>query len=214
MDSPDTLPIIRPGDRAIIAGRTGSGKSTLACWLLNRSVQHWVILNPKWTKAYSKLPDSNVLKNFRETEFNKSVEKYRYTVLNFERSGNNPEYIDSIVMYMHESFENIGLCADELYTMHIGGKPGEGLIAWLTRGRELRQTFLGLMQRPTWVSRFCFSEADMIIGMDLALLEDRKKMYDCSGCEHFKDRLAPRKWLRYNVADDDVKKYGAVPPIK
>lgn len=114
-------------------------------------------------------------------------------------------------MYLHESFENVGFCIDELYTLHTGGRAGEGLTGVLTRGREMKQSFLGLTQRPAWVSRFCFSESDYVIGMDLALKEDRKRMVDITGNIHFSERLEARKWLFYDVGKDDIKKYSAVP---
>ena len=209
----DNLPLIDPGKRAILSGRTGSGKSTLGCWLLNRSKQHWVILNPKWTAAYKSLPDSAVLKKFDSSTIIRSIEKNRFTILNFEGLNTDAEYMDDVISYIHGSLENVGLCADELYTLHTRGQPGKGLIGWLTRGRELKQSFIGMTQRPAWVSRFCYSEADYIVGMDLSLKEDRKRLYECTGSEHFEDRMPPRKWLFYDVASDDIKRYGACPKI-
>jgi len=208
------LPTIKPGKRAIVSGRTGSGKSTLACWLLNRSMQHWVILNPKWTAAYKQLPDSNVMTGFNEGRFNSSLEKNRYTIINFDGKTANAEYMDEVISFIHSRYENVGLCADELFTLHSGGRPGPGLTSWLTQGRELKQTFIGLTQRPAWISRFCFSEADYIIGMDLSLKEDRKRLYENSGCPYFVGRIEPRKWIYYDVNADTVEKFGAVPLLK
>ncbi len=209
----DNLPKIEPDKRAIISGRTGSGKSTLACWLLSRSLQHWLILNPKWTGAYKNLPESKVLEGFKESDVIKSLEQNRYTVLNFPGSQANAEYMDSVIDYIHGSFENIGLCADELYTLHTGGKAGAGLTGWLTRGRELKQSFIGLTQRPAWISRFAYSEADYIVGMDLALADDRKRLYEASGNEHFLSRIPPRRWLWYDVSRDTIARYAPVPPL-
>lgn len=208
------LPIIPPGKRGVVAGRTGSGKSTLGCWLLNRSVQHWVILNPKWTKAYSALPDANILNGFNKSKMDKSIEKHRFTIINFSGDQSNPEFIDAVIDYLHQSYENIGLCADELYSLHKAGQCGQGLIGWLTRGRELKQTFLGMTQRPAWVSKFIFSEADFICSMDLSLADDRKRMYEFTGDENFNDRLDPHKWLWYDVGKDKISKFGPVPLIK
>lgn len=208
------LPEIKIGKRAIISGRTGSGKSTLACWLLNRSIQHWVILNPKWTAAYKALPESLVLDGFKEGAFNSSLERNRYTIVNFDGKSANAEYMDELISYIHSRYENVGLCADELFTLHTGGRPGAGLTAWLTQGRELKQSFIGLTQRPAWISRFCFSEADYIIGMDLSLKEDRKRLHENSGCPYFEGRLEPRKWIFYDVANDSAEKFGQVPLLK
>ncbi len=207
------LPEIKPDKRAIISGRTGSGKSTLACWLLSRSNQHWLILNPKWTKAYQALPESEVFEGFKESDIMRSLGKNRYTIINFPGSQANAEYMDGVVDYIHNCFENIGLCADELFTLHTGGKAGPGVTGWLTRGRELKQSFVGLTQRPAWISRFAYSEADYIVGMDLVLADDRKRLFEASGNPHFLQRIPPRRWLWYDVGMDTIEKYGPVPPI-
>jgi hypothetical protein len=211
---PDKLPIIPAGKRAVVAGRTGSGKSTLGCWLLNRSQQHWVILNPKWTKAYSALPDANILRGFNLGKMEKSIDKHRFTIINFNGSESNPDFLDAVTSHLHERYENIGLCADELYSMHKAGQCGAGLTGWLTRGRELKQTFLGMTQRPAWVSKFIFSEADFISSMDLSLADDRKRMYEFTGDNNFQDRLDPHRWLWYDVGKDKIAKFGPVPLIK
>jgi hypothetical protein len=206
------LPSIQPGKRAAIAGRTGAGKSTLACWLLNRSPGHWIILNPKWTKAYNTLPDSKVIEGANLKKIESSIYKNRFTIVNTGRGESTADYLDELIGHFHDSLENIGLCADELFTLHRNGQAGDGLTGWLTRGRELKQSFLGLTQRPAWVSKFIFSEADYLGAMDLALLNDRKALFEVTGQEPMLERLQPRKWLWYDVSADDIKKYGAVPP--
>jgi len=211
MSSNNNLPIILKGKRATIAGRTGSGKSTLACWLLSRSPLHWIVLNPKWTKAYADLPDAVTIDGIKIDKINRAIEDHRYTIVNPQGIENNWEYLDNVIQYYHESRENLGLCADELYTLHNNGRAGPGLIGWLTRGRELGQSFLGMTQRPAWVSQFVFSEADYIAEMDLTLLKDRKAIYDATGQEYMLHRLPPRKWYWYDVSKDTIAKYGAVP---
>lgn len=205
---------IRPGKRAMFAGRTGSGKSTVACWWLNRSPGHWLILNPKWTAAFNGLPDSNVVDSLDLNKIEKSLEKYRFTIVNPQSSQSSPDVLDALIMWLHESFTDIGLCVDELYAIHKNGIAGEGLIGWLTRGRELRQSFLGLTQRPAWLSKFIFSESDFVGGMSLALEADRKRMYEITGRQQFMEKLPPREWLWYDVEADHLRKFGPVPLIK
>lgn len=207
------VPHIEPGSRVVVAGRTGSGKTTLGAFLLGRSRQHWIIFNPKHTAGYSVLDDANVLRKTSGEmgRVESSLKKHRFTVLNFPSSESDSEYMDALIQYFHETYTNIGVCADELYTLHSNGRPGNGLIALLTRGRELKQSFLGMTQRPAWVSRFVFSEASAIVGMDLALPEDRKRMRDNTGSEVFSSRVPPHHWRWYNVGADSQTLWGPVP---
>lgn len=207
----DSFPIIMPGKRALIAGRTGSGKSTLACWLLNRSPGRWLILNPKHTSAYSDLDNSNVVAGIDMRDIEKSMQKYRFTIINPTSRESSPDNMDDFILELHESWGNIGLCCDELYTVHKNGVAGAGLLGWLTRGRELRQSFLGLTQRPAFLSQFLFSESDYISTMSLSLQRDRKRMIEMTDQPLMGDRIPPRHWTWYDVVADDVKFYGPVP---
>lgn len=200
------------GERVVIAGRTGSGKSTLCCYLLKRSPQTWLILNPKHTAAFKSLPDVVVLTKFDERQVTKEQARHKYVLLNLSGHQATADYMDEIISWAHGSFRNIGLCADELYTLHSGsGKAGQGLTGWLTRGRELRQSFIGLTQRPVWISRFCFSEADCIIAMDLTIEADRNTFFEHTGQLEFMKRRLAHSWLCYDVAGDKLVPYGPVP---
>lgn len=209
MDHP---PRIDNGQRITVAGRTGSGKTTLACYLMERSPITWVIMNPKHTAGYKHLPGIVVMRRWDERQLAKEIQRAKYVALNLSDSEADAGYMDAITDRLHHSFRNIGLCFDELYTAHSGsGKAGPGLTGWLTRGRELRQSFLGLTQRPVWVSRFCFSEADCIISMDLTLEADRETLFEHTGQPEFLDRQLDHKWLSYDVSGDRLDLYGPVP---
>lgn len=206
-----TYPTIQPGKRAVIAGQTGSGKTTLACWLLRRSPLHWLILNPKHTAGYRSLPNSQVINGFNLKAISKSLEKNRYTIVNPGLGETTPETLDLLVEWLHSNYENVGLCCDELYTMHDGGRAGNGLIGWLTRGRELGQSFIGLTQRPAWISLFCFSESDYLAEMKLNIKKDRQRFFEFTGDKKSLLRLPPREWLWYVSEADSLVRYGSVP---
>jgi hypothetical protein len=206
------LPQIEPGERFVVAGRTGSGKSTLASWFLSRSIQHWVILNPKHTPFYRQLPDSIVHRKFKPRDLLSDARRRKFVVLELAGVEAEPQFMDGIIAWLHAALRNIGLCADELYTLHASsGRAGPGLTGWLTRGREYRQSFLGLTQRPVWVSRFVFSEASYLIEMDLTFEEDRETLYEYTGSRYFLARVLGHRWLCYNVQGDTVTLYGPVP---
>jgi ABC-type oligopeptide transport system ATPase subunit len=207
----DNYPRIAPGQRATLVGRSGSGKSTLGRWLLVRSPGHWIILNPKHTSAYDGLPDSIKLNDLNLEKLVKAMQEHRFVILNPKPTQCTPEIMDAFVDWLHLNFTNIGLCCDELYTLHFNGRAGPGLTGWLTRGRELKQSFLGMTQRPAWISKFLLSESNFIGEMSLNQREDRKVIYDIVGDKNTLEKLAPFKWLWYSVDADKLMLYGPVP---
>lgn len=205
-------PIIKRGQRAIMAGRTGSGKSTWARWMLERSPGTWVILNPKHTDAYNGFEsESIIVPTLAPAKVEPAMKRARFVVINPETWEADPDTLDAFITWLHNSWQNVGLCCDELYKLHKNGVAGQGLIGWLTRGRELKQSFLGLTQRPSWLSQFLFSESDYIGSMALNLPDDRKRMEKMTGKEAFSAKLDKRDWLWYNVDSDSLDYYGAVP---
>lgn len=202
---------INPGKRAVAAGRTGAGKSSLANWLLKGSPGHWVILNPKWTKAFDKLPGAIVIEGLNLPKITKSIEENRFTIVNPNPDQQSPVLLDLFIQWLHEKYTDLGLCLDESYAVHTNGKAGPGLIGWLTRGREMRQSFLGLTQRPAWLSKFLFSESDYIISMSLTMEEDRKRMFEFTGRAAYLNKLPPYDWLWYDVAQDELRAFNPVP---
>lgn len=204
-------PRINPGKRAVVAGRTGAGKSSLANWLLQNSPGHWVILNPKWTKAFAALPGSATIEGLDMKKIAKSIEENRFTIVNPNPNQQSPDLLDLFIQWLHESFTDVGLCLDESYAVHTNGKAGAGLIGWLTRGRELKQSFIGLTQRPAWLSKFLFSESDYIVSMSLTMEEDRKRMFEFTGRMEYLKKLPPYEWLWYDVAQDSLRAFDPVP---
>ena len=206
-----SVPIIDRGKRAIVAGRTGNGKSTLACFLLARSPGHWVIINPKHTAAYASLADSVIVNELKESKLEAAIHKHRFVIFNPSGADATVEALDGLIEWLHVKYTDLGVCCDELYTLHRNARAGEGLLGWLTRGRELGQSFLGLTQRPRWISQFLFSESDFVGTLDLSLDQDRKRMFEMTGERNFLKRLDTHRWLWYDVANDSVRKFLPVP---
>lgn len=206
-----THPVINPGKRAIVAGRTGSGKTTLAKWMLQVSPGHWVILNPKNTRGYDTLPGLVKVDGIDIPKIKKSIEENRFTLVTPRATELDPEILDLFINWIITDYTHIGICIDELYSVHKNGKAGAGLIGLLTRGRELKQSFFGLTQRPAWLSKFLFSEADYIGGMSLNLEDDRKRMYEFTSKAQFLEKLPEMDWLWYDVGKDKLRSFNPVP---
>lgn len=207
------LPSVGQGQRLIVSGRCGSGKSTLANWLAWRSPGKWIIINPKFTAAYDSLPDCELIDSLDFDSLIDALENPDVRFINL-RPGlyeSTAEALDEFILDLHLNYKNVGILCDELYTLHIRGQAGPGLTAWLTRGRELGQSFIGLTQRPAWVSRFVFSEADFICALDLTLKDDRKRIFEMTGQEGMEERIAPKYWKWYDVNNDEMTTYGPVP---
>lgn len=215
-------PHIPVGKRAVIVGRTGSGKSSLASFVLRHSPSQWLILNPKGTAAYNNLPDAitihaldygKIIRAMKETNKGGGA-RYRFINIIPSRQHAGFDALDECIGWLHDNYIGVGLVADELYTLHKNGRPGDGLMAWLTRGRELKQSFLGLTQRPAWISKFIFSEADYIGEMSLTIREDRKTMYENTGVEAMLNNIPQYEWLWYDVAREKLRHFNPVPSPK
>lgn len=179
---------------------------------MQRSAGHWVIINPKWTKAFDSLPEAKKIVSIRKTkEIAKSIFENRFTIINPKADESNVDDLDLLIQWLHESFIDIGIYVDELYYIHSNNRAGPGLIGVLTRGRELNQTFLGATQRPVGISRFLFSEADYICGMSLTTEDDRQRMADYTGHKEFLVKLKAYDWLWYDIGRDTLHGWGPVP---
>ena len=186
---------IQPGKRCIVAGRTGSGKTTLAHAIVKNSPGVWIALDTKrdpFFKRFKKhLPELEMpSKIFRWWRPHQKI----IVVKGSSDATANDEWIEELFL----SYENVGLWIDELYMVTPPAMQGQGLSRWLTQGRSLKDSFIGLTQRPAWVSRFCFSEADEVIGFNLTLDDDRKRMVDMTGNVAYRKTLNPHVFVRTN----------------
>lgn len=184
---------ISPGKRWVVAGRTGSGKTTLAYHVVKNSPGVWIALDTKrdpFFKRFRKhLPElENPSKIFRWWRPYQKV----VVVGGSSDAAANDEWIEELFL----SYDTVGLWIDELYMVTPPAMQGQGLARWLTQGRALKDSFIGLTQRPAWVSRFCFSEADTVIGFNLTLDDDRKRMLDMTGNSAYRKSLEPHVFVR------------------
>jgi hypothetical protein len=202
------VPLIIPGKRLAVVGRTGSGKTYLERWFMLRSGLRWVVLDTKhdpgfndWRPSGGLLEPKALKRRWADTP---------YIVVRPHPVQNNPATLDYYLGQLHDAFEGFGVCVDETYQVVTGPRPGPGLTGLVTRGRVRRQAVILGSQRPSWVPRFMFSEADYVAAMSLTLLADRQRVFEFTGDQRSLLRLAPREWLWYDVAANHMTLYAPV----
>ncbi len=203
----DNLPLIEPGKRALVIGKTGSGKTVGGAWLLSRSPGRWVILNSKYDTLLSQLGPSV---DWEVGDIIKGLKKSRVVVAHPKTY--EPEQLDGVLLELCESGQPIGVFVDELLYLHKGnGRAGPGLMGLLTRGRSRKQSFIGCSQRPAFLSGFCYSESEYFAVFNLTLPKDWTRIIEFSGHPEIKQNRPNHQWGWMDIAQDKLREFGAVP---
>ncbi len=196
------------GQRLALFGRAGSGKTYLSQWMLLRSKLKWIVLDTKhdpnfdeWRPVGSLIAPSRMSRLWQDRQ---------HIVIRPGPEQSTPQALDHYLYELHDSFENFGILIDETYQVAYGPKAGPGLTGLITRGRARKQAVICGSQRPAWVPRFVFTEANYYIIMSLNIAGDRKTVYDFTGKKRVLDRVEPRHWLHYDVASDQMTAYRPV----
>jgi len=148
--STPTLPGAR--DRLAVLGRTGSGKTHFACWVLSQANWPsipWFVIDYKRDDLLAEIPGAREL---AVTPRRLPRESGIYIV------HPRPDEEDEVERLLWRIWERgrAGLYVDEGHMLPDRG----GLQAMLTQGRSKSIPVIVLTQRPSWVNRFVFSEAD------------------------------------------------------
>lgn len=191
-------------DRLAIIGRTGSGKTTAAAWHLSGkdfNKQPWVIIN---TKGDPFLNEIGSIRGVRHLSIDGTPDdKGLYIVSPLP---NERDQLDDFFFRIWER-QNTGVYIDEGYMI----ERTDGLNALLTQGRSRRIPMIVLSQRPAWISKFVFSEADFIQLFHLQHEADRKNVAQFVPF-NTKYRLPKLHSYWYNVAENEIVEFAPVPP--
>lgn len=139
--------------RVAIIGRTGSGKTQKAAWLLSEAPFHH---QPYIIVDYKKDELLNAIDKVREIGIGETP---RHPGLYIAHP--LPDAMEEVNQWLWKIWarEKTGLYFDEMYNVPDPMKKS-ALRAIFTQGRSKRIPVIGLTQRPAFVSRFLFSEAD------------------------------------------------------
>jgi hypothetical protein len=155
-------------DHHVIVGRNGSGKTQSAAYFLSRrdfNLRPWYIINSKGDELLNRLPGAI---DCKLGEFPKKPGLYMYRPI----AEVDDEQVDALLWQIYNK-RNAGLYADEGYSLP---NPSSGLNALLTQGRSRHISCMILSQRPVWLTRFVWSEANFIQCFDLSTDDDIKTM--------------------------------------
>lgn len=192
-----------PTDRTAVIGRTGSGKTTAAAWHLsgkNFDAQPWLIVNTKGDPFLEQIAAIEGVKTIGVDATPGDKGLYIVSPL--------PEQQDELDALFKRIWakQNCGVYIDEGYMI----ERTDGLNALLTQGRTRQIPMIVLSQRPAWISKFVFSEADFVQLFNLQRLEDRKNVAGFVPVDK-NYRLAKFCSYWYNVGDDRLVQFGPVP---
>ena len=202
------------GERALLVGRTGSGKTGLACWLLSRMENSPIVIyDTKIEPKFEKLVASKVVENMDDCIEACESGEFDYVIVRPELEVlHDAEYLDGMLYEHYMRLHGVPAYIDEIYTFHINGRAGQGLVALLTRGRSKGITTIMSTQRPAWISRFCITESGKFYILRLIDAKDRKRFDDV--IEDFSDLTPPAKFQFYYIDIGESEKPVLFQPVK
>jgi len=190
-------------DRLAVLGSSGSGKTTAAAWHLsgkNFNKQPWVIVNTKGDPLIAEIAEIPGVQTIGINDTPGDEGLYIINPLPEQQME-----LDSFFRRVWDK-QNIGVWVDEGYMIEETG----GFNALLTQGRSRRIPMIVLSQRPSWISKFVFSEANFVQVFRLGHLADRKNVGQFVPMDP-KARLPNHHSFWYNVNDDILLRFGPVP---
>jgi hypothetical protein len=148
--------------RLTLMGKTGSGKTQAALWHLshcNFDVERWIVLDFKGEEKLARI------NNAQDIDLGKIPKKpglYRVR----PRMDQEKELEKFFWDVWRET--RIGVFVDEAYMI----EDSKAFDTLLTQGRTLLIPMIVCTQRPVWITRFAFSEADFLQAFRLNDLDD------------------------------------------
>lgn len=155
--------------RTAVMGRTGSGKTQFGAALLSHADfdrRPYIIVDYKRDDILNAIPGIQA----HELGYDAIPREPGLYILH-----PHPADVEQMENFLWKAWEqgDCGLYFDETYMVPNGRNFG-AFDALLTQGRSKRIPMICLMQRPTWVSRFVFSESNFFAVFDLTDRRDRR----------------------------------------
>jgi len=191
--------------RVAVVGRTGSGKTFAAVWHLSNAdfnLRPWVIIDYKNDELINSIQNATYI-DYKLIPDQPGI--YILKVLPGE------EELLSVWFQRVWEHEGIGIYIDEGYMID---KNDKWFNACLTQGRSKKIPMIILSQRPVWLSRFVFSEADFFQVFDLTHSQDMVKVREYIKDDERKQLDKPLQDFHsyyYDVSKKRLETFGPVP---
>jgi hypothetical protein len=192
----------RIDQRVTIMGRTGSGKTQFGAWLLSVAPfteQPYVMIDYKYDALL------NSITRVREIGFNEVPKEPGLYVLHPLPEADD-DNVDNFLRRVW-SRENIGLFFDE--TTLVPDRSAFRSI--LTQGRSKHIPAIMLTQRPAWVSKHCFTDAEYYALFHMQHQDDHKRIRGFIPDIDLASRLPDWHSRWYDVSQDKLFTLGPAP---
>jgi hypothetical protein len=186
--------------RLAIVGRTGSGKTVAAVWHLSQRdlTKPWMVYDFKYDSLI------NSIKGIREVKLNFVPSKNDSGIFLVHPLPNEKDEVENQMWKLWER-GNVGIYIDEGYMVD-----NPAYEALLTQGRSRKIPMIVLSQRPVWLSRFVFSEADFYQIFNLNDVRDRKTISNFTPLD-FTWKLSDYHSYYYDVGRAKLYHFAPVP---
>jgi hypothetical protein len=186
--------------RLAILGRTGSGKTQAGVYHLskrNYREMPWIVFDFKGDRLINSIPDA------QDIDIGKVPKKPGIYLTH--PLPDQEEEVD-VTLWRAWEQENVGLYFDEGYMV----ANSKAFRAVLTQGRSKNVPVIFLSQRPSWISKFALSEADMLQVFELSVPDDRKRVREIF--DGYPDRFNEKyQSAYYDVASNESVILNPVP---
>lgn len=202
------------GEHSVIIGQNGSGKTMLAKWLMLRNKITWLIMDTKAEGDFRAISGQRFKEWEKLDEVIETANALNRRIICYTpplSESIDPDLLDSRLLDIHANYRDVGILIDEGYSFMAGTQAGPGLLGVLTRGRAKKQSLMILSQRPSWITRFVFSESKHFFAGRIVDKRDRSTLDSfIPDYSDYAEKLKRYEFLYYHAGENTAEILPAV----